>query len=123
MKTKTYNSKEVSEIFELEIVDKPLSNTIAGQLCKETIVQTLNESFFYSEAKRTSLNTIETKYSEKDFNDVIFRSIQAMLINQYNVSAISNLTTMTVTFDKRIKNKSCNLKCKKCNFIEIILHI
>lgn len=122
MKTKTFNSKEVSEIFELEIVDKPLSNTMAGQLCKESIVKTLNDSFFYSEAERTSLNTIETKYSENDFNDVIFRSIQALLI-QNKVSTISNLSNMIVTFNKRIKNKSCNLKCKKCNFIEIILHI
>jgi len=44
MKTKTYNSKEVSEIFDLEIVDKPLSNTMAGQLCKTTIIQTLKEA-------------------------------------------------------------------------------
>ena len=63
MKTKTYNSKEVSEIFELQIIDKPLSNTIAGQLCKKSIINTLKES------------GVEA-YSDKDFNNVIFRSLQ-----------------------------------------------
>ena len=122
MKTKTFNSKEVSEIFELEIVDKPLSNTMAGQLCKTTIVQTLKESLFISQAQRTSLNTIDTKFSHQDIDTVIFRSIKAML-NQNKVTEISDLSNMTVNYNKRVKNKSCNMKCKKCNFIEIILHI
>ena len=122
MKTKTFNSKEVSEIFELEIVDKPLSNTMAGQLCKTTIVQTLKESLFISQAQRTSLNTIDTKFSDQDIDTVIFRSIKAML-NQNKVTEISDLSNMTVNYNKRVKNKSCNMKCKKCNFIEIILHI
>jgi len=118
MKTKTYNSKEVAEIFELEIVDKPLSNTIAGQLCKSSIVQTLKEAGVeaYSKGARNG-------YSEKDFNDVIFRSLQAMLTKQYGVSGISDLSNMTINFSKRSKNTGCSFKCKKCNFIEIILHI
>lgn len=110
MKTKTYNSKEVSEIFELEIVDKPLSNTMAGQLCKKSIINTLKES------------GVEA-YSDKDFNNVIFRSLQAMLTKQYGVSGISNLANMIITFDKRLKNRTCDMQCKKCHFIEIILHI
>jgi len=110
MKTKTYNSKEVSEIFDLEIVDKPLSNTMAGQLCKTTIIQTLKESL------------LTNKFSDKDIDDVILRSVQALL-TQNGVNEISNISNMTINYNKRIKNKSCNLKCKKCNFIEIILHI
>lgn len=110
MKTKTFNSKQVAEIFDLQIVDKPLSNTVAGQLCKSSIVQTLKEA------------GVEA-YSEKDFNDVIFRSLQAMLTKQYGVSGISDLSNMTINFNKRSKNTGCSFKCKKCNFIEIILHI
>ena len=110
MKTKTYNSKEVAEIFELEIVDRPLSNTMAGQLCKTTIVQTLKESL------------LTNKFSDKDIDDVILRSVQALL-TQNGVFEISNLSNMTINYNKRLKNKSCNMQCKKCNFIEIILHI
>jgi hypothetical protein len=122
MKTKTFNSKEVAEIFELEIVDRPLSNTMAGSLCKTTIVQTLKESLFASQAKRTSLTTMDTKFSDKDIDDVILRSVQALL-TQNGVFEISNLSNMTINYNKRLKNKSCNMQCKKCNFIEIILHI
>ena len=110
MKTKIFNSKQVAEIFDLPIVEKPLSNTVAGELCKSSIVQTLKEV------------GVEA-YSEKDFNDVIFRSLQAMLTKQYGVIGISDLSNMTINFNKRSKNTGCSFKCKKCNFIEIILHI
>jgi hypothetical protein len=111
MKTKIFDSKQIAEIFELEIVDKPLSNTLAGQLCKQSIIVTLREQGISYE-----------QLSQTEFNEFILRSLNEH-IKKSGVTEMSNLSNMTITYEKRIKNKSCNLKCKKCNFIEIILHI